>query len=1410
MKTKILMSVFLAAAIFCGSVSALETENNGIRILPAPVSASSGQAAKVTVDGKYDDWDLTGGIFTCSGVETNRDIYSVWIHMMYDKDFLYVLARWNDPTPMNNPGSSKGDHGFNGDCLQLRFITGYEKPDERVSHWTCWKDREGIDVMDVAYNRDFKGPGIRDAKEKGAFQAFLADKDGKGYSQEIAIPWNMITTDGKAMKAGDSMVMAAEPNFTAGLSGRITIKDIFRSGVVPDRIFTFRAYRNWGSGILEPKGKVELAPVRLADDREFPVVMKDGNLTVDWTGLIVSQLWPGYKKIEFDMPVDGYVSMNIIGPDGVVARQLLTENYFQKGRQTVEWDGLSSPSHRQPGKVLPAGKYEWKAIAHKGFGTTLRGWASHSGKAPWNNGPTDDWGGDHGVPSACVSDGACMLLAWNGAEGGRHLYGTDLQGVVQWGLKNTTGASDPNVIAADGGTVYILNRFHFGMPPVITRANSANGTYTWWKGRDSTVIPIKETWEKSEGMPGHFDGLDAKNGRLYATCSDPRISPDDIVDMKSFFSKVQAGGGALDGISNSLFERTRKSIAEWLAGKQAKDAKPRGGLHEDPLDLTVKKLNDAIAKSASGPEAQAKRKEFDAALGESIRHLNTNFFVILDGGSGKVLRSWPLECGTFVRAVNDNLVYVITGGIAAQGDTDGGTSVIAIDPATGKASPFIKGLKNARALALDKNGKLYVSVTEPDQQVLVFGKDGRQIFSIGKKGGRPAVGVYDAAGMYSPFGVAVDNENKLWVMESNAHPKRVSVWNTETGAFIKEFFGMTHYGASGAAINPLDPNVMVGEGCEWRIDAETGISRCTGVLEQAYHGFAAFREGADKKLYLHVEKNDGDLPHHGYGVWDYKIYERVGEGKYILRTAFLPIRDKESKPVGMHLWIDEDGSGKLDLGKAAKFDFPISFAGSNHWSLNVGLDQTLYGFDPVNKRLLRLPLKGYSACGAPKYDLSGAEVLPQQYADGYQPGYSCAIPDASGKHLLTVNMKTGEWQCFNMETNKIIWTYPNPYFQVHGSHRAPTPTPGVTRGAYGVVGIANLPAPLGTLWAINGNLGEWYLLNGDGFYLGHLFQGDPTKFRWPDKPVPGADLTECPPGSGGEDFGGSLTQGRDGKVYIQAGKGAVWNTLMKGLDSVKDIGSGKIELAQADLAKSNEYREKALQSVTAGLQYSVEKFTPASFTGNLDKDFPKIQRVIGKKGDSEVKSLMTYDDKSVYLGWQVNDQTPWVNGAKEFVQMYSEGDTVDFQFGANPKADPKRGDAVAGDFRISIGNLQGKPVAVLYRKQSDVKKSRAFTSGVVSNYIMEYADVIPDARIEVKLEKGKGYIVEAAIPLSALGFKPQPDVAYRGDFGATFGDTAGQRTRLRVYWNNQQTGLVDDVVFELQMVPRNWATIVFQ
>src|SRR5438132_9300 len=83
---------------------ATETENLDLQVLPAP--------GTVAIDGQISDWDLSAGVFICGDVEKQRDQYATWFYAMYDKENLYLLARWTDHTPMNNPGQTIADYGW--------------------------------------------------------------------------------------------------------------------------------------------------------------------------------------------------------------------------------------------------------------------------------------------------------------------------------------------------------------------------------------------------------------------------------------------------------------------------------------------------------------------------------------------------------------------------------------------------------------------------------------------------------------------------------------------------------------------------------------------------------------------------------------------------------------------------------------------------------------------------------------------------------------------------------------------------------------------------------------------------------------------------------------------------------------------------------------------------------------------------------------------------------------------------------------------------------------------------------------------------------------------------------------------------------------------------------------------------
>lgn len=1288
----------------CAAV-ALDTENHDFRILPAP--------GPVAVDGDTADWDLSGGLFACGEVEHLRDQFSVWLHAMHDAEYLYVLARWKDPTPLNN-NATFGGHGFNGDSLQVRFVLFPDTPDACATWWDGWRDRHGVSIVGRGSPGKRNGfplnplPDLPNATHDGVLQAFRVDPDGQGYTQEIAIPWAMLSAKGTRPDTGAPFRMTFEPNFTAGQYGRITIKDLFDARVAkPDRVFTFRAFKHWGWATLSEQGGVEPRPVRTADGRTFAVHLEDGRPAVDWNGLATRFAWPGFLPVTFDMPYDGTASVNILDADGRPVRHLVNGEPFTKGRHTVQWDGLGDAVYRTPGQPVGAGTYTWKAVVHPDVKLTFRGFAHYGGRAPWSRTAEDEWLGDHGVPSAARFDGQRMILASNGAEGGRHLIALDADGRLRWGLQNTVGGGDPDSIAVDGTAVYVLHRKGWKGTGVIARVNADTGAYIPWEGRDSHILSEKDLWPDVEN-PARPLRIAAGFGRL-------------------FLSDPESGLTVLDAATGNV--QTRYPLP--------------GLVDVDPLAA------DRLL----------------AIVGNDLVTLR-----LADG---------PIE-----------------------------------------STPFAAGLDEPAYLTRDADGRVYVSLRGASMRVAVYDAEGRAVGAVGRAGGRAPIGPWQADGLLQPGGLAVDAQGQLWVMEMDRYPKRVSVWSLADGTLRREFFGPAHYGASGGAISMRDPNVMVGSGCEWKLDPETGRAACVGVFDRRTHGYATFREAEGREfLYTFTGR---------YGTGETHVWERRGPADYALRAHFDVLYDKEDthyskngRARGIQLWTDANGDGERQPDEIVRREEGyLGFSGSNSWSLNLGYDLALYGFDTKAKRMFRLkPTLAAMGDGGkgPVYDLARPEILPAHLTEQYRFNYSCFQPDRDNTTVLACLDAPGDrtmqyWVGFDMETWLEQWRYPNPYFQVHGSHKAPAPDWGLFRGAYGPVGTGSFPG-VGSFWLINGNLGEWNALSSEGFFLSRVFSGNVFEWRWPEAATPGVDMTNLPPGSGGEDFGGSAVQADDGRMYIQAGKNSYWNIGMTGFENAVVQSGGPIVLTDEGVRQSIALRENALQAGRAAARYTIKRGAPVADAKSLKAALPGAEILeFQKSPDAKVQAAMLYDDAGLHVGWQVADTTPWVNGATDISQVYAQGDTVDLQLQTVP--DARRDKAAPGDLRLAVGPVGGVPTAVLYRfvaGAGQVKKPREFSSGVVQNWQVDVVESVALPLLSVTAEADKKtYRVLATIPWTTLDVPPpEGGTEWRGDVGATHGDPAGRRTRLRTYWANQQTGLVDDVVFELQPAPRNWGDWVF-
>lgn len=1125
------------------------------------------------------------------------------------------------------------------------------------------------------------------------------------------------------------------------------------------------------------------------------------------------------ESVRFTMPENGYVSLNILDSEGQVVRQLLACEPFPKGEQVVAWDGLGNPNMMPsgtgyaPGKAVAPGKYTWRAIRHKGIGLRFKGWACHEGDGPWDlAGPGSCWGGDHAMAVAVATDGQRMYLGWAGSEAGKAIVAVDLDGKVQWGSGQHFDGC--HMIACDAvtGDVYYSNG------KILRRLDPADGKRLPWPGRGATDLQIGDLWGAGVNLPDQLrlwphDGLAAHGGKLYLAFSGWTVRRSEITDWRKFFTQVTQLAEKKDPLAAAIWgrlgDRERGIVMKWLEGNQPEDEALKGPNYYTPdvRDVTASALAAMLSEKrfVEGADtltpdqlAEANRRFLEKAFPDFLKPMESNLIAVLDAKTLKLVRAIPVKVPGRIVPVSDDLFYVLSER----------TKILALNPRTGESRLLVEGLDNPGALAADSEGNIYVSVVIDKQwsnnQILVYSPEGKPLRKIGEPGGH-APGPWNPYRLTSTWGLTVDRLGRLWAAETGL-PKRFATFDTRTGKLLKEYFGPTHYGAGGGTVNPRDPSLLIGEGCEWRLDPKTGRARLLGmVTDDIYHGAARFCDGANGKQYLGVTFNGK--------VWgagappQIRLYERLGEGSYAFRASIVGDQGKTL------FWADADGDQKQQPGELQSLPEQLAVGGYQLWSINLNTDLTFYGTG--RDKTLQVRVKEFTKCNAPVYDLKAARQLPLM---------SGPLPTPDNRLVLSVDHEHPDgsaFRCYDAAAGKLLWTYPNPWSGVHGSHRAPGPAAGLIRGAFGIVGNATMPKPTGAIWAINTNVGEWHLLTEDGFYLTRLFQPDSQKRKYPEKAVPGAIVDDIPAGHGGEDFGGSLIQAPDGRIYIQAGKLAVWSLEAVGVDTIRNLGNGRITVSAAEAVEAELAAGRKRQAGAKPASVVIRKKTVSAFTGDLGRDFGDAQRLqYSRQRNASVASVASWDDSNLYLGWDVEDATPWINGADTPESMYTCGDTVDFQIALNPAAAPGRGDAAAGDVRLSIGNLQGPSTAlgtgtataVLFRPVAPDRagpNSRTFSSGVVKEYKVDSVEVIKDAKIEVR-KRQNGYVVEVAIPLAALGLQLKPGFATTGDFGATHGDKSGKDTLLRTHWNNQATGLVNDEVFELKMEPSNWGEITFQ
>jgi hypothetical protein len=839
------------------------------------------------------------------------------------------------------------------------------------------------------------------------------------------------------------------------------------------------------------------------------------------------------------------------------------------------------------------------------------------------------------------------------------------------------------------------------------------------------------------------------------------------------------------------------------------------------------KIDDRKSAEVSGLAAH------DGILVASLPVLKQ--LLIVDVAEGKVLGTAPL-------ADPKGLAFDATGRLLAVS----GKQVLRYRPNgadLGKAETFLgAGLEDPQQLAFDADGKLYVSDAGASHQVKVFGADGKPVRAIGTAW-TPGTGPHDPNHMTHPLGVSISSDGHLWVAEHDHQPKRISVWTLD-GKLVKAFYGPPQYGGGGA-LDPRDKSRFYFNGMEFKIDWEKGTSRLVNVFYRADSNQYAAPKGhaadgaPETALYVngrqYMTNCFNSNPTNGTSMaflWEMRggvavPVAAVGQANAwdLLRDeAFKAAWPEKTDPKGdywknasMFSWSDLNDDGKVQIDE-------LKIVKGRSGGVVVHPDLSM-----LTSTGLKLAPQGFTPKGAPIYDMTKAEAFIQGTQGGLSSGGDQAMTSKSGWTILSIGPRPfGADSMAGVKDGRPMWSYPSMWPGLHASHNAAMPDhPGELLGTTRLLGgfVSPKGSDAGDLWAINGNMGNVYLMTVDGLFVATLWKDGRTA-SWAI-PVAQRGMSVKNASLNAEDFWPTITQTEDGGIYITVGVETT-NTIVRveGLETIRRIPEFPVRVTKELLAQVSEYFVKrdlarAQREGTGTLAVAIRKTAPV-VDGNLD-DWADAAWVtidsrtnqVGDWGHEEAKTraaLAVAGDR-LYAAFKTGDPNHLRNSGEALPMLFKTGGALDLMLGTDPGANPKRDKPAAGDVRLVVTMAKGKPMAALYRAvvpgtQTPVPFSspwRTVTFDRVDD-VSSQVELAAGGETDSK-KKGDRGLFEFSIPLAVLGLKPEGGKTIKGDIGLLRGN--GFQTMQRVYWQNKSTGLISDVPGEAMLMPQLWGKLQF-
>jgi hypothetical protein len=1081
--------------------------------------------------------------------------------------------------------------------------------------------------------------------------------------------------------------------------------------------------------------------------------------------------------IEVALDEPGYVTLVIEDAAGRRVRNLISETHLPAGRNVVYWDGLDDLArdanaaahavYHIPGKLVPPGEYRVRGLYRKGIDLFYEFTVYNPGNPPW---PTRDrsseWLTNHTPPSA-----VCFVPA--GAAPAR------------------SGAPDPSP------------------PQVLIGSFVAEG--------GSGLAWVDLAGRKLHGqmwLGGVWTG---------AACLTRDAGDKPAAGVYAYAGTAWEG----DGYNKNQPELRLHALVNASRKAEAPRDK-RFGVGEDLPVLKPTFKFPEKAQAALGALAA-----WNGLLVTSLPKMNQLLFV--DAAAEKVLGTAPLDDARGLAFERDGQLLALSAKRLVRFRLPTREQFGPSVPLPAPQAVVAAGLDDPQQIALDAQGNIYISDRGEGHQVKVFAPDGKPLRTIGTAGA-PHAGPYDPNHMNNPKGVTIASDGHLWVAEEDFQPKRVSVWTLD-GKLVAAFYGPPIYGGGGV-LDPQDKSLFYLGGMTFRLDWQAGtgqpiyIHHRPGPNDLAIPGdwgggtpetpiyargrkywtnaFTTHPTNGASTAYLWVDRGGLAVPVAALG--------RAGNWPALKTDAIaqrLPKGMDPKKPDWGNLlftWSDLNGDAQVQPEEVA---FAKGSAGSG---VTASPDLTM-----VTGHAIAFAPQRFTAQGAPVYDLGKGEALVPDPQQPTTSGGGQVLLCRDGWTVLTVAPKPFAPQSMGgARAGQAIWSYPSAWPGLHASHIAPMPEfPGELIGTTRLLGPAFSPrrGEGGELWAINGNKGNVYLFTTDGLFVTTLFRDCRIpEAAWSSKPKAERGMRLSDVTNMEESFWPSIAQTKDGHVYLVTN----WPSLIRieGLETIRRLRPATLKVtpemlaaAQAYFVRSEARRQEKAKAIDT-LAVAIRP-TPPVVDGNLDDwagagwvtvDVRAKQTGDWSRIEQKTQAAVAVAGDRLYAAFKTGEPNMLANSGASMQNLFKTGGALDLMIGTDPKADPKRARAVAGDVRLLVAMVKGKPVAVLYRPVGPgaAKEPVHFSSPLRTLTF----DCVEEVSKEIAFAPGQTGEFELSVSLSALGLKPEPGMALRGDIGVLRGD--GDRTVQRAYWHNKATGLTSDVPSEAELTPQLWGRWEFR